>query len=263
MKNQLTIALTLDDDAESGFIDAGFSGRTALSRGAYGAFQGTKRILDLFKRHQLPLTCYIPGVTAERFPDPCKMMRDAGCEIGLHGYTHKAPDKMTLEEERAELERGIKVLEDVLGVRPKGYRAPWLRPSHNTYSLLMEHGFEYDASECGLDRPYFLDVNGKHFLEIPGQLEWIDTPLFINLTAEGFPPAPVDPNTVKSIWSQEFLGMYDADEDLYLVHTIHPWCIGHLSRLKMYEEFICFVKDHHNVTFMTMHQISEKFYLHV
>lgn len=129
----------------------------------------------------------------------------------------------------------------------------------NTYALLMEYGFEYDASECGRDRPYFLDVNGKKFLEIPGQLEWIDTPLFLNLACEGFPPAPVEPDTVKKIWSAEFTGMYEADEDLYLIHTIHPWCIGHLSRLRMYEEFICFIREHPNVTFLTMSEIRKRF----
>jgi peptidoglycan/xylan/chitin deacetylase (PgdA/CDA1 family) len=255
----ITVALTLDFDAESGLADAGNKGPTALSRGSYGATEGISRILKLFQQYQVPGTCFIPAYTVNKYPDQCKMLRDAGFEIGHHGCLHESPDTKTFEEERAIIECGLEALEKHLGVKPVGYRAPWLRQSLNTYKLLLEYGFEYDSSECGQDRPYFLNVDGKKLLEIPTKYELIDTPLFFNLACQGFPPAPVDPDVVEKIWQREFDGMYQANEDLYYIHIVHPFCIGHFHRLQMYERLIKYMKQHSNVVFSTMTQIANKF----
>lgn len=260
LKNNLTVAMTIDFDSESGLADAGNTNPTALSRGSYGATEGIARILQLFKKYKITGSCFIPAFTAKKYPDQCKMIRDAGLEIGHHGCLHEAPDSKSFAEEKNIIECGIEALDKVLGVKPVGYRAPWLRQSQNTYKLLLEYGFKYDSSECGRDRPYFLDVDGKKFPEIPTKYELIDTPLFFNLSIKGFPPIATDPEIVEKIWKGEFDGMYEAKDELVYVHVIHPFCIGHFHRLKMYERLIDYMQQHSNVTFATTKEICEKFF---
>ena len=47
------------------------------------------RILRLLARRDIPVTFFIPGHTIETYPDVCRMIVDAGHEVGLHGYAHE------------------------------------------------------------------------------------------------------------------------------------------------------------------------------
>jgi peptidoglycan/xylan/chitin deacetylase (PgdA/CDA1 family) len=117
-----TVALTFDFDAESVWLGS-FKVDTpsALSRGAYGAFEGVPRILKLLQKYNLPATFFIPGDTCDRHPDVVKTIIAAGHEIGHHGYLHEPPHLLQPEEERAIMERGLEALAR-LGVTPTGYR---------------------------------------------------------------------------------------------------------------------------------------------
>ena len=75
------------------------------------------------------------------------MVRDAGHEIGLHGYSHKIPVDMTLEQQRDILDYTYKMLADFCnGTPPRGTAAPWWEVSREATELLLEYGIEYDHS---------------------------------------------------------------------------------------------------------------------
>ena len=59
------------------------------------------------------------------------------------------------------IERGLDALERITGKRPRGYRSPAWELSKSTFSLLEEYGFEYDASQLGADRPYWVRDAGR------------------------------------------------------------------------------------------------------
>ena len=46
----------------------------------------------------------------ETFPEQCRMIVDAGHEIGLHGYSHENPIAMTPQQEEAVLLRCIDLI---------------------------------------------------------------------------------------------------------------------------------------------------------
>ena len=255
----MTVCMTIDFDADSVFRDRKSNGPTQISRGLYGPNAGLKRLVNLLKQHKIPVTVFIPGEIVDRFPDLCKLLRDEGYEIGHHGYNHKAPETCSFELERIDFEKGLDSYQKILGVRPKGYRAPWLGHTQNTYRLLNEYGFEYDSSECGQDSPYFLNVEGKRLLEIPGKIELVDTPYFLNLSSQALLPSAVDPDTVEKIWKREFSGMYKANQNLCFVHTVHPFCIGHFYRLQVYANLLSHMKEHADVHFSTLGDLSKKY----
>lgn len=53
------------------------------------------------------------------------MIRDAGHEIGLHGYSHENPTSMSIDQQRDILDYTYKLLTDFCGKPPRGSVAPW------------------------------------------------------------------------------------------------------------------------------------------
>ena len=142
-----TVCLTFDFDALCVWLNKSETASPAmLSRGEFGARVGIPRILALLKTYEIPATFFIPGHTAESFPDSVEAILAAGHEVGHHGYGHENPSRQSPAEERRSLERGLEVLERFTGHPPLGYRSPSWDYSPATLPLLVEYGFLYDSS---------------------------------------------------------------------------------------------------------------------
>ena len=126
------VALTFDEDGECIpllYDPPNARKRLALqSEGMYGPNVGTPRILDLLDRHGINGTFFSPGFVVERHPELMREIIARGNELGHHGYLHERPDFVDEDEEERIMIRGLEVLEEVTGVRPRGYRSPaWER----------------------------------------------------------------------------------------------------------------------------------------
>lgn len=97
---------------------------------------GTRRLLKLLEKNNIKATWFIPGHSLETFPEECAMIRDAGHEIGLHGYSHENPADMTLEQQRDVLDKTYKLLTEFTGKPPRGSVAPWY--VQNTYKRRIQ-----------------------------------------------------------------------------------------------------------------------------
>src|SRR5687768_388084 len=102
-----TVCLTFDFDAISIWIGPyGATSPSMISRGEFGVV-GVERILRLLERKSIPATFFIPGHTADTYPESVRAIAAAGHEIGHHGYLHENPVTLSLEEERRVMERGF------------------------------------------------------------------------------------------------------------------------------------------------------------
>lgn len=80
-----------DVDAVAGWLGS-YGGEDSpgdISRGCFAAEVGVPRLLKLYKKYGITTTWFIPGHSLESFPKEMAMIRDAGHEIGLHGYSHE------------------------------------------------------------------------------------------------------------------------------------------------------------------------------
>ncbi len=86
------------------------------------------------------------------------MVRDAGHEIGLHGYSHENPIDMSMEQQRDILDKTYRMLTDFCGGKPpRGTVAPWWEVSKEATELFLSYGIEYDHSMSHEDcQPYYL-----------------------------------------------------------------------------------------------------------
>jgi peptidoglycan/xylan/chitin deacetylase (PgdA/CDA1 family) len=259
---KVAVSLTFDFDAESAWLGSfKVSTPSALSRGAYGANEGVPRILKLLAKYNLPATFFIPGDTADRHPTVTKTIVDAGHEIGHHGYCHEPPHLLDLAAEREMIERGLDALDRQTGTRPVGYRSPAWELSNNTFALLEEYGFKYDASQLGADRPYWATSTGpgQHLAEIPGAWELTDSSHFMFSFSPTYHTGLASPSKVEEIWRADFDGMYEESNDACYVLTMHPQIIGRPHRMQMLERVIQHILGHDNVWITQMGAIADEF----
>lgn len=251
-----TVCLTFDFDAISLWVGPyAATSPSAISRGEFGAV-GVRRILRLLDRFGIPGTFFVPGHTVETYPDHARAIIAAGHEVGHHGYLHENPLALgTRERERAVLERGLEVLDRVLGVRPAGYRSPAWDNSPFTLELLLELGFRYESSLMGDDfTPYWCRVgdvaepDGPYrfgrpvgLVELP--VSWLldDFPHFeyVSLPAHGLRlPGLSAASKVEEIWRDEFDFMRRDVPGGVMTITMHPQVIGRGHRLMMLERLV-------------------------
>lgn len=267
MTKDVSVALTFDFDAMSLWIGTfGMNSPSALSRGEFCAV-GARRILSVLENARVPATFYIPGHTAYAFPKTCRAVVEAGHEVGHHGWVHENPVAVTPEREREIMALGLQALNDVMGIRPTGYRSPAWDNGPKTLELLLANGFEYESSMMGNDfEPYWCRIgdgwsaDGKwiwgkpvDMVEIPVAWHLDDFPLFEYVPLKNtVNQAVATPREVLQMWKDEFDYLYDRIGTGLFAPTMHPQVIGRGHRMLLLEEFIEYAQSKPGVKFTTM-----------
>lgn len=97
--SQKLVALTFDD---------GPSGRY------------TRALLDGLRQREVKATFLLCGYRMKQYPKLTQQIHDAGHEIGLHGYSHKAMDRMCQRDI-------IREIDDTMALLPSGCQVRFLR----------------------------------------------------------------------------------------------------------------------------------------
>jgi peptidoglycan/xylan/chitin deacetylase (PgdA/CDA1 family) len=221
----VAVTLSFDVDAETGYFARGeqyFTRLSSLSDGRFGVIRGVPRLLELLRRFELPATFFIPGWTAESYPHVVASILEAGHEIGHHGYVHSRSHKVSAEAQRDEIERGFAAFE-ALGVpRPRGYRSTAWEVTPETFRMIVEAGFLYDASFLGDDRPYLERHEDLEILEIPSHWSLDDWPYFGYLLDYGGNTGSAE------AWRHNWWTEYESarDERRNVNYTCHPEISG-------------------------------------
>jgi Polysaccharide deacetylase/Permease for cytosine/purines, uracil, thiamine, allantoin len=158
--------LSFDVDAESPILAQGrryADHAMVMTHQAYGPLVGVPRLLELLDDFGIEATFFVPGLTADRYPQTVERIVAAGHEVGHHSYSHRSPVDLGEAGEREDFERALEALNRV-GVKPKGHRSALWEASWGTPALVAEYGLEYDSTLMDDDRPYLLET---------GQLETI------------------------------------------------------------------------------------------
>ena len=269
MEKKISVCLTFDFDAISLWL-GGFraTSLSAISRGEFGRV-GAERLITMLGEWDIRTTWFVPGHSAETYPQTVESLVARGHEIGNHGYLHSRPK--SAEDEAAILDRGNEVLTRMTGKKPIGYRSPGAGLSYNMVELLRSRGFLYDSSLMGDDfAPYYLragDVaqsDGPYqfgrsieVVEIPFTWGLDDFPAFEYVTSRaGIQQGLSAPSAVYEIWAGDFDYLYDrVGEGVYTL-TMHPQVIGRGHRLLMLERLVRHIRSHRGVEFRTMAEVA-------
>lgn len=176
MRNAFTV------DVEEWFHICGVGG--ALHEDRWDALpsrvvETTDRLLALLDRRSVRATFFVLGWVAERHPELVTGIRDAGHEIGSHGFGHRRVYEMEPESFERDLARSLDVLSAAGCSDVRGFRAPeWSINDRSLWALdvLAKRGLRYDSSMTPLrlignpaypEHPHRRETRSGTIVEIP------------------------------------------------------------------------------------------------
>jgi peptidoglycan/xylan/chitin deacetylase (PgdA/CDA1 family) len=231
-------AILFDHPETAGHLDV-------MTHQAYGPRTAVPRLLRLLDRQGIRATFFVPGYSAERWPDAVRSIRDAGHEIAHHGYLHEGSRNADPATEERRLLRGLEALDAVAGVRPIGYRAPNWEQSYALSGILARHGFRYDSGLMDADHPYRMAVSSAPgaptLIELPGHWaldDWEAYNYLPGITGSGVIGSPAD---VVARWTLE-LDALVPEGGLFML-TSHPFVSGRASRAASLEGLIAHARS--------------------
>jgi peptidoglycan/xylan/chitin deacetylase (PgdA/CDA1 family) len=285
MPKEIKVIFGVDIDAVGGWPGSygGEDSPSDIQRGMFAGDVGTPRLLNLFLKHDIPASWFIPGHSIETFPDSVKLIVDAGHEVGAHGYSHENPVAMTPKQEEDVLAKSVELIEKVSGKRPRGYVAPWWEMSQATPDLLLKYGFTYDHSQ-GLDdfTPFYARV-GDEWTKIDYSKEaseWMKplvrgkridlVEIGANWYVDDLPPmmfmkkSPnshgfMNPRDIESLWIDQFDWVYQNMDYAVFPITIHPDVSGRPQVLLMLDRLIGYINHHAGVEWVTMEDAADDY----
>ncbi|MGB9024135.1 MAG: polysaccharide deacetylase [Candidatus Bathyarchaeia archaeon] len=243
---RFTVLLTFDFDADSS-VRGPYSGLAdepvARSKGQFGPKVGLPRILDLLDKYLIKSTFFVPGWTAETYPESVKEIVRRGHEVGVHGYKHENLAQLNSQKNETEiLRKSLDRLQAIVGQKPVGFRAPDWEFSPYTIENLLKFNLKYDSSLMDDEKPYVIKYQGKPtgIVELP--VSWLLDDWSI------FEVHRRPPDEAFSVWMQEFSSLYAAKVP-YFNLTMHPQTIGRASRTAILEALIKAMRRRKGVTF--------------
>ncbi len=111
--------------------------------------RNVEQILGQLAQTRTKGTFFWLGWVAERHPRLVRACLEQGHEIASHGYAHLLAYEAGPSDFRQDITRARQILEDVVGQRIAGFRAPGFGVTAQTpwvFEVIREAGYEYDSS---------------------------------------------------------------------------------------------------------------------
>lgn len=222
----------------------------------YGSRAGVWRILKLFQEKEIPLTIFAVAMAIERHPEVAKAFVDAGHEICSHALRWISYQDMDIEDERAQLNEAIEIIERVTGNRPLGWYTG--RDSPNTRQIVMEEGgFLYDSDSYADDLPYWINGPKGQHLVIPYTLDTNDMRF---ATPQGFNSGEQFFQYLKDSFDVLYAEGEEAPKMLSI--GLHCRIIGRPARIAALARFLDYATLHEGVWFARRVDIARHWHQH-
>jgi peptidoglycan-N-acetylglucosamine deacetylase len=226
-----------------------------MTHQAYGPLVGVPRLLGLLDDFGITATFFVPGLTADRYPQVVERIAAAGHEIGHHSYSHLSPVDLGEAGEREDFERALEAL-DRVGVRPKGHRSALWEASWGTPALVAEYGLEYDSTLMDDDKPYLLETGRGTIAELPPHWSLDDWEQYAYLPR---PPIGVNiesPAKVLDLWTSELDAM--RRHGCLFMLTNHPFLSGRPGRVETLRKLVEHALARGDVEFVTAAEVAAR-----
>ena len=146
----------------------------------------TPIVLDLLREHEARATFFVIGQRVREHPDLVKRIVAEGHELGSHTLTHPRLTEIPEDEVRSEITGGLDAIEEVLGQRPKLFRAPGFHADARELAIVEELGLE--AVFADVDPQDWRPERDSHTI-FPLVLRELREGAIVDLH-DGFPPPP-------------------------------------------------------------------------
>jgi allantoinase len=196
----------------------------------------------------------VPSMTTnarvcEVYPQVAAAARDAGWEFMGHSYDqrpiHTEPDQ------RAMIQRSVRILQEYTGRQPLGWLGPGLTQTFDTPEYLAEAGIRYIADWVIDDEPCDIHTDSGPLVTMPYTVELNDIAMMAvqHHQSGEFVTRAMD----------HFDRLYDegADRAKVMAIAVHPYITGVPHRIKYFEQIYATLRDKEGVLFWTGEQILD------
>jgi len=215
----------------------------------YGMRVGVWRFFDLYKRLGIAPTLSINARVCGDYPRVAQQAKDAGWEFMGHAYEqgpiHKEPDQ------KAMIERSMRVIEEFTGKRPVGWLGPGLTQTFETPEFLAEAGVKYIGDWVYDDEPTVIRTAKGPLVTLPYTVELNDIPMMLVQHHES------DHLLKRTIDSFDRLYAESKDRPKIMSVAIHPYISGQPFRIKFLEAIYDYVNKHEGVVHWNGEQILD------
>ena len=216
----------------------------------YGSRVGVHRVLELFEDLGVTCTAFACAVALAANPSVGRRLVDAGHEVCSHGLRWTEPWTLGREAERDAIHDAVRLFEDTVGVRPRGWYSRY-GPSIHTRELLHAEGFAYDSDAYNDDLPYYVEVAGDHHLVVPYTMLYNDAQMAGRVGGEEWLASLVrgfDQLLAESATTPKLLSI-----------GLHPRFSGQAARASLLREFIEHAQSTGQAWFARRDEIADVF----
>lgn len=101
----------------------------------------TRQIVDILSEYGVTATFFVIGVNVKNYPESLEIIKNSGCEIGNHTYSHKRMEGMSAEEIRTEIEKCERAVFEIAGIHPKVFRPPQGYVAEELLTITSQKGY--------------------------------------------------------------------------------------------------------------------------
>jgi len=247
------VLFSTDCDGYANEVGKGLDLAGTHAVGGYSLRRGIPRFLDIYARNEIPATFFVVGHDAELDPDIVRRIIADGHEVAAHGYVHESW-AVSGDAEAELLLKAHRILTDVTGIPPVGWRSPGGSKSADTLGVLQDLGYIYDSSDKDFDGPYPAMVRGEpsmQMVELPNMTSMLDDAYQYTIGA-------LSPTEMLRLWIEEFEALYQMAG--YFIMTCHSRAgrggSGLPGRAQTLDRLIHHIKGFPDVHFSTLRDFA-------
>lgn len=191
-------------------LKPGTHDRAAMTWGQYGGTAGVWRLLRILNEHKVPATFIASARSIELHPSAVQQILESGYEIAAHSYTQDTLlAYLSPAEEKKVIRRCIRIFEEKIGERPKGWVSPVLAPTEHTANFLAQEGFLWYGDYNDRDLPCRIKTKHGTFVAIPHS-DFVDNRVLRQ-----------SPRSWYDVYKDTFDYLYQSEPTSYLNLTVH------------------------------------------
>ena len=209
----------------------------------FGERVGLFRMLEILQKEGIQTTFFPTGITVMNYPDVFKVIVGQGHEVGTETWIHDYSYMKRRDKEKKDLQKTVKIVQEIVGYSPKGYLSTGVAPSADTPEIITELGYTYWMDPQHEETPYTLKLKGKELTVLSYYTDLNDY--------SSYQRAGRTPHELLQMWKDCFDCLYEEGESdpKFMIWGNHPFIGGRPYRAMLFREFIRYAKGHSKVWF--------------
>lgn len=219
----------------------------------YGQRVGVWRMIDVFDQAGVPASCTMNAKMGLERRAVIDAVNQRGWELVAHNYeqgdllTNYAFDP---EGEKALILEALKVYEQVVGRKAKGWLSSSLRGTQRTPDVLAAQGLIFFCDYMNDDQPYLIQTPSGAIVATPYSVEMNDFTLFHR--------RGLTTSDVLDTFKEQFDELYreGAESGRLMNIGLHPHVAGHPYRIRALRDFLAYAKSFDGVWWATREEMA-------